>query len=116
MKAYDNLDRGQLLQTLAGYRAGPKLWRLLGNFWSHQEEFTRQNGFHGPQLRATRGTQHGLLASPTLFNMAVDSVVRLWISLTVEDESAIHEVLGMAVGRCMGVFYADDGLVGWRYP
>ena len=33
-KAYDNLDHGQILQTLAGYRAGPKLWGLLVGFWS----------------------------------------------------------------------------------
>ena len=33
-KAYDNLDHGQILQTLVGYRAGPKLWGLLVGFWS----------------------------------------------------------------------------------
>ena len=44
--------------------------------------------------------------------MSVDSVVRHWLSLTVEDKFAIHDRLGMAMGRSMGVFYADDGLIG----
>ena len=34
----------------------------------------------------------------------------------MEDESAKHEVLGMTIGRCIGLFYADDGMIGSRYP
>ena len=33
-KAYDNLDQGKLLQTLAGYGAGPKMQGLLTEFCS----------------------------------------------------------------------------------
>ena len=44
--------------------------------------------------------------------MEVDSVARYWISLIVEDESSIHDGLRMAVGRIMGMFYADDGIIG----
>ena len=49
---------------------------------------------------------------PTLFNVSVDSVVRHLISLTVEENSATHDRLGIAVGRYMGVFYADDSMIG----
>ena len=38
------------------------------------------------------------------------------MSLTMEDESATHEGLGMAVGRCMGVFYADDSMISSKVP
>ena len=38
------------------------------------------------------------------------------ISLTVEDDSGTSEGLDMAVGRCMGVFYSDDVMIGSRYP
>ena len=67
--------------------AVPKLRDLLEEFWSRQEVFTRQNGFHVPQLRlrVTRGMTHKGLASPTLFNVTVDSVVCHWMSLTVEE-------------------------------
>ena len=48
--------------------------------------------------------------------MSVDSVFLHWVSLTVMDEYANHEVLGMVVGRFMGVFYADERMIGSRYP
>ena len=32
--------------------------------------------------------------------------------LTVEDQLAAQEVLGLDIGRCMGLLYADDGVVG----
>ena len=70
-------------------------------FWLRQEVFTIQNGFHGTQLLATRGMTEGRLDSPTLFNVAVESVVRHWMSLTVEEESTTHEGLWMAIGRFM---------------
>lgn len=49
-KIYENMDHGRLLQTLAGYGAGPKLRGLLVSFWLGQEVVTRKRGFHGPQL------------------------------------------------------------------
>ena len=55
------------------------------------------------------------MSSPTLFHVAVDSVVQHWLSLLVEYESNIHDSLRMAVGRSMGVFYVYNGLVGSRY-
>ena len=32
IKSYKNLDRGQLLKTLEGYGAGPKIWGMLAEF------------------------------------------------------------------------------------
>ena len=32
----------------------------------------------------------------------------------MEDDSTTHERLRVVVGRCMGVFYADDGMIGSR--
>ena len=85
-------------------------------FWSQKNVFTRHNGFRFPQFHATRHTAQGGLALPTLFNVEVESVVRQWLSLIVEDDSTTHEGLWMAVGRFMGVFYADDGIIGLTYP
>ena len=48
---------------------------------------------------------------PKLFNVAVHSVVLHCQSLTMEDEYAIHDGIGMSVGRSMGVFYEDGGLI-----
>ena len=53
---------------------------------------------------------------PTLLNVTVDSVVRHWISLMVEDEAVIQEGLGHAVGQKLRVFYVYDGILGSRDP
>ena len=46
--------------------------------------------------------------------MLVDNAIRTWLTMTVEDQWVDHERLGETVGRCLGVFYADDGMVGSR--
>ena len=77
---------------------------------------TRQNRYHDHQLRATHGTNQGGIGLPTLFKVAIDSVVRNWLSLTVEDEEVIQNGLGHAVGWILGVFYEYDSLLGSREP
>ena len=70
-----------------------------------------KNGYQGLQFRATRRTTQGCLTSPKFFNVAEENVVRYWLSITVEDDAVIHYGMGHAVGRIMGVFYVEDGLV-----
>ena len=43
-------------------------------------------------------------------------MVRNWLALMVEDHLVAQEGLGLAVGRCLGLFYADDIVVGSQYP
>ena len=82
-KYYDNLNHGRLMQTLGGYEAGPKMRGILESFWSPHEVVTLQNGYHGPQFRATLGTTQGRLTSLTLFNVEFYIVVYQWLSITV---------------------------------
>ena len=49
---------------------------------------------------------------PTLFNLIVDNVVRKCLALTVEDQLVSKEGLGLALGRCLGLFYAKARVVG----
>ena len=48
--------------------------------------------------------------------MKVDIVVRHWMYMTVEDESVIHNGLGHVVMWILGIFYSDDGLLGFHDP
>ena len=115
-KAYVNLYQGRLIQTIEGCGEGSKIWVLLAEYWSVQEVVTQHNSFCGPQFRETRGMTKGGLALTTLFNVAVDSVICHWLSLTVEENSATHDGIGMVVGRCIGMFYADDSMIRSRDP
>ena len=48
--------------------------------------------------------------------MAVDSVIRHWLFLTVEDEAVIHDGMVHTVGNILGVFCMDDDLLGSHDP
>ena len=74
----------------------------------------RKNGFHGPALPATKGTTQGGLVSQTLLNVVVNNFIRTWLYMTVEYQKVAHDGLGDTIGRCLGVFYADDVMVGSR--
>ena len=115
-KEYDNLDQVRLLKTLEGYGTGPKIRVMLAEFWEWQELINKQNGYHVTQFRVTHGTTQGGLTSLTLFNVELDTVVLHWLSMTVEDDVVIHDGMGHVVGRRMGVFYTDDGLIGSQDP
>ena len=58
----------------------------------------------------------GGLTSPTLFNLAVYSVVRYWLSITVEGDALIIGGMGHELGRSLGVFYSDYSIIGSRDP
>ena len=42
-------------------------------------------------------------------------MVRMWLAMNFEDQEVAQEGLGLNVGRCLGIFYADDGIIGARY-
>ena len=72
------------------------------------------NGYLGMAFPATQGTRQDGLVSPTIFNNVVDNVIRAWLAMTVEDQIVAPDGIGEAVGRCLGVFYSDNSMVGSR--
>ena len=92
------------------------MFGILVEFWMRQEVATWENEYHVPQFHATRGTTKGGLVSPNLFNLVINNVVHNWLSMPVEDELVAQDGMGLAVGRCIWIFYADDSLVGLRDP
>ena len=72
---------------------------------------TRQNSFHGPAFPTTRCKTQGGLVSLTLFNVVVNNVIRIWLDMTVEDQRVAHDKMGETIGRCLAVFYAENGMV-----
>ena len=50
--------------------------------------------------------------SPTEFNIAVDVVVRHWLTLSVDDNGNVAEdSFDMTVADRLALFYADNGLL-----
>ena len=106
----------RLIITLGGYGAVPCLCVLLETFWDCQQVVPRQNLFHGPAFPSTRGKMQVVLVSLKIFNVVVDIVIRIWSAIILEEQRVAHDGLGETIGRCLGVFYANDGMVGTRDP
>ena len=110
-KSYDTVVNVCIRTTLEGYRDGLHVRGLLVESWDWQEVVAWKNGYHRPHFQLTKGVFQGVLISSMLFNMIVDNAVRNWVSLTVEDKLVSHEGLVLAVGRCLGLFYIENGMV-----
>jgi hypothetical protein len=113
-KAYDSVDRDRTLAVLKGYGVGERMLRLFHRFWDAQVIVARQGGFYGEPFKATRGVTQGDPASPTLFNVLVDAIVRHWLTLVLDDGSTDDDGLGLSVRHRLVLFYADDGLIAAR--
>jgi hypothetical protein len=99
-KAYDTMDRGRTLQILREYGVGERILLLLTNFWESLLVVARQQGYYSQPFRSERGTTQGDIASPTIFNIVVDAVVREWH----------HQLQSEGLDDVVRtIFYADDG-------
>ena len=78
---------------------GTHICELLVTFWFHQEVITRQNGYHGPKFKATRGTTQVEVIPLTLFNVLVDNLIWMCMAFTFKYQTVVLEGLGLNVGR-----------------
>ncbi len=78
-KAYNALDREQMLNILADYGVRPKMLALQKHFLDTAKLVCRTRGNYGEPFSAGRGiTQRGPLSS-LMFNVCANAVVREWI-------------------------------------
>ena len=75
----------------------------------------RAGGYYGTGFKGARGVTQGDPLSPTIFNVVVDSVVRHWVTLAVEDAEKRGE-RGKEGSHQASLFYADDGMVALYDP
>lgn len=107
-KAYDTLDRERTLEILEKYGVGARVQQLIQNFWESLLVVGRQQGYHSKPIKSERGTTQGDVASPTIFNIVVDAIVRDWYhtNSTRADNSLGHD---QEQNNPAAIFYADDG-------
>jgi hypothetical protein len=105
-KAYDTVDRDRILEVLEQYGVGPNIICLLRRYWSNNTLVPKQSGFFGEPFAAERGVTQGDVISPTIFNIIVDAVLRMWyakMNPVINGEAVVPEI--------SAIFYADDGKI-----
>ena len=110
-KAYDTIDRTRMEQILQAYGVGPRMLRILRQFWDNHQVVTKQATFFGKPFKATRGVTQGDIISPMLFNIAVDAVIRAW-ERDMKAWRIGHGKEGDGPLDMDCEFYADDGKIG----
>jgi hypothetical protein len=78
-KAFNTMDRERCLMVLVGYSAGPRIVRLICNFWQDTILVCRVAGNYDMAFKAGSGLTQGSPLSAKLFNIMVDAVVPEWI-------------------------------------
>ena len=70
----------------------------------------RVGGSYEPAFLGERGVTQGDALYPTIFNVAVDAVVRHWLTGVIAESEAQGE-LGEEGRHRAALFYAEDGMV-----
>ena len=97
-KVYNSLDRGRYLEVLRGYGMGLNLDRLLKSYWERQRIVPNMGKFLGKEFWIGGGVTQGDPASPTIFNIVVDAVVRVVLDVVYGPQEDQHS-LGWADGE-----------------
>ena len=115
-KAFDAMDRERCLLILEGYGAGPKMVRLIRNFWNQATMVCRASGNYGEPFQAGRGVTQGGPLSPKLFNILVDAVAREWMRELREGSQHNEAETAQLMASFFAVFYVDDAYLASRDP
>ena len=97
-KAYDSVNREQVMEILEEYKVEPRIRRYIKGIWDEQKFILRQAIFYSEEIDVERGVTQGDIDSPIIFNILVDAVVRKFREDPTNKGSP-------------SVFYADDGRI-----
>ena len=82
---------------------------MVKSFWDGATLVCKASGCYGTPFKAKRGVTQGGPASPTIFNIMVDAILRKW------ERQLILEGIPLGQVRVLvAIFYADDGLIAAR--
>ena len=74
-KAYAALDRERCMEILVGYGVGPRIERIIRNYWYHLSMVDRAERYYRTLFKSNQGVTQGGTLSPTIFKMVADAVI-----------------------------------------
>jgi hypothetical protein len=115
-KAFDSMDRERCLLILGGYGVGPKMIRLIQNFWENAKMVCRASVNYGTPFQAGRGITQGGPLSAKLFNVLVDAVAQEWLRELREGSVLESDKIDRLMATFFAIFYVDDAYLVSRDP
>ena len=89
-KAYDALERGRCLDILVTYGVGPLALRLLWRYWYRLAMVSRECEYFGAPFKGCCGMTQGDPLSPMIFNVMVDTVLQILVSMVTATEGVVE--------------------------
>jgi hypothetical protein len=113
-KAFDSTDRERCLLILEGYGVGPRMIRLIRNYWRNAVLVCQASGNYGSPFCAGHGVTQGGPLSTKLFNILVDAVAREWVRQLWEESELEEAVITELITAFFAIFYVDNAyLASW---
>jgi len=97
------------------YGLPTKMLTLIALQWDKMQVIPKQADFFGIPFYQDSGQITGSILGPLIFNIVVDSVVRYWMTIMVDD-GGTSAMTGLTVKELLLLFYADDGMIASRDP
>jgi hypothetical protein len=115
-KAFGAMDREQCILILEGYGVGPRMIRLIRNFWCNAVLVCKASGNYGVPFQAGRGVTQGGPLSAKLFNILVTVVAREWLRILRDVSELEEEAIELLLATFFAIFYVDDVYLASRDP
>jgi hypothetical protein len=115
-KAFDSMDRERCLLILGGYGVGPKMIRLIRNFWEKAKMVCRASVNYGTLFQAGRGITQGGPLSAKLFNVLVDAIAWEWLRELREGSALEPDEIDRLMATFFAIFYVNDAYLASRNP
>ena len=112
-KAYGALDRDRCIYIMAGYGVGPRALHIIWAYWDRITLVGKDGGYYTPPFKGYRSVTQGDPLPSTIFNVAVDAVIRHWVVVVAPTKAGV-EGLTVLVQNPAAYLYADAGLVAFH--
>jgi hypothetical protein len=110
-KTFNAMDCGHCLEILALHGVGPKMLRLICNFFDLATNVCWAKGNYGQPFKAGRGVTQGGPLSAKLFNIIVYAVVWECMRLMRVTIDNADGDLAKCIAGLFAVFYVEDGYI-----
>jgi hypothetical protein len=107
-RAYDAIDRDKMTTLLTHLGVGRNIIALLNHSFEQEQAYLRMAGAYSETFKTSRGVKQGDVASPLLFNIVMDSIIREFLQLAARWIPTIR--CGNTPIPLDPLFYADDGV------
>jgi Reverse transcriptase (RNA-dependent DNA polymerase) len=114
-KAFDSFHKVRAFKKLHEYGFPPKMLGLIAVIWDQIIVLPKQADYYGYPFTPGAGQITGSILGPLIFNIIVDSIVRYWLTIMVDD-GGTSAISGLTVKDILILFYADDGMIAARDP